>query len=781
MDKIAMKEIPQTGKFGHFSPDGLEYVTTRPDTPRPFDNFIWNKSIIANIQQTGVGYTDYQIGTNEMTKLSTGIGRICDFDVFGRDTFMNRLIYIRDNETGKFWNVGWEPVKAKYDKFTCRHGIGYTIIENSTNGVDASYRIFAPRGDEAAEYWTITLNTSTPRDLTVFVYTQISFKYMWGFNSYGDMFYRNSQLDEANNMMVFVKHPFVTPHNFQTGFLAADVKIDGFDGSKDFFVGQYNALNEPRAVIEGKCSGSIGSSDSTIAAVQFNLGKVEGEKKLNLIFGVTDSVEHAVEQKTRALDNVEAAWEDMLAEKREMFAHNSVETPDAMFNAMFNAWHKQQARFGAEWCRWGWMGYRDIVQHGMGVSSFMPERSREILLEAFKYQYASGLALRGWNPIDTKEYSDSALWLVFSLTAYLRETGDRDFLDIVVPFYDEGEDTVLGHIRRALDFLERNKGVHKLLLIKFGDWNDSLTGIGKGGKGESVWLSMAYAEALKQMQELYKWLDDDEAVVYYATRYENISDAINEHAWDGDWYVRGFDDDGNAIGSSKCNEGFIYLNVQSWSMISGVANEERRAKIFAAIDKKLKTPLGYQLMASAYKTFDPVIGRVTAMEPGICENATIYSHGNSWMVLALLRNNEIARAWQLYQDATPAFGEGELKENNPRFVYGNCYFGPEHRNSPYKMEFNWITGSISWFYNNLLDELLGVRREYKGIKIAPRIPAEWDGFKLTRMFRGKVLNVEVKGNGSSVKSVVVNGEAIEGNFICECKLTAETSIVVEMA
>ena len=252
----------KTPDCGHFSKDGLEYVVTRPDTPRPFDNMLWNRQFLANVQQTGAGYTDYQIGSFEMTKLSQGIGRICDFDVYGRDTFLNRLVYVRDNKTGKFWNVGWEPVKAKPSRFRARHGLGYTVIENTTDGVAASFRVFVPAGDEPAEYWTLRLAPERARDLTVFVYEQISFKYMWGFNSYGDMFYRNSRLDAKRNMAIFTKHPFVTPHPWQTGYLAADRKIDGFDGSKDFFVGTYNQLNEPEAVVKGRCTGSVGSSDA---------------------------------------------------------------------------------------------------------------------------------------------------------------------------------------------------------------------------------------------------------------------------------------------------------------------------------------------------------------------------------------------------------------------------------------------------------------------------------------------------------------------------------------
>ena len=776
--------LPAAPDCGHFSPDGLEYVVTRPDTPRPFDNMLWNKQLLGNVQQTGAGYTDYQIGDTEMTKLSQGIGRICDFDVYGRDTFLNRLVYVRDNKTGKFWNVGWEPVKAKPARFRARHGLGYTIIENTTDGVAGSFRVFVPAGDEPAEYWTLRLTPQkAARDLTVFVYEQISFKYMWGFNSYGDMFYRNSQLDAKRNMMVFTKHPFVTPHPWQTGFLAADRKIDGFDGSKDFFVGTYNQLNEPKAVVEGRCTGSVGSSDATIAAVQFNLGKVKpGETvEINLVLGVSDSVAHAAAMKTKALANVEKRFAELVAAKKALAARNAAKTPDPVFNATFNAWHKQQALFGAEWCRWGWMGYRDIVQHAMGCSSFYPERTREILLTALRHQYASGLALRGWNPIDTKEYSDSALWLVFTLCAYLRETGEKAFLDVKVPFYDEGEATVLGHIRRALDFLERNKGAHKLLLIKFGDWNDSLTGIGKGGKGESVWLSMAYSEALRQIAELYDWLPDEAAAADARARAKAMNEALAASAWDGDWFVRGFDDDGHAIGSRKNKEGTIYLNTQSWALLCGCATPERRKKMLAAVDRRLRTPLGYQLMAPAYRHFDPVIGRVTSMEPGICENATIYTHCNSWMVLALLRNGLTERAWALYRDATPSYGDSPLKKANPRYVYGNCFFGPEHRNAPYRMEFNWITGSIAWFFNIELDEMLGIRRDYAGLRVAPHLPKDWSGYTQERTWRGKRIHVKVVGGGDKVASVALDGAALPDAFVPEEMLKDGSSLLVTMA
>ena len=517
--------------YGYFNKDGSEYIITDPKTPRPFDNFIWNDSLFANVQQTGVGYTDYQIENFELTKLSTGIGRICDFDVFGRDSFMNRLIYIRDNDNGEFWNLGWEPVKKDYKSYECRHGTGYTIIENITNDIKANFRLFVPTGKDPVELWTLTLESETKRNLSIFVYSQISFKYMWGFNSYGDMFYRNSSFIPEHNMMVFTKKPVITPHNFQTGFMAADKEVAGFDGSKDFFVGMYNTLNEPEAVKEGKCRNSIGSSDATISVLQFNLPELKGSENINIVFGVSDNKVNAALLKDKYLNNMESSFGTLKAEKDLMFEHNTIKSPDHTFNFMVNRWNKQQALFGAQWCRWGWMGYRDIVQHAMGVSNFRPELSRNIIVKALEHQYSNGLALRGWNPDDTKEYSDSALWMVFTLTAYLKESGDIDLLDEDIPFFDKDSASVLEHVDRALDFLEANKGSHDLLLIKFGDWNDSLTGIGKEGKGESVWLSMAYAKALTDMVSLSSWLEQPEKQANYLSRYKKIIAAINTHAW----------------------------------------------------------------------------------------------------------------------------------------------------------------------------------------------------------------------------------------------------------
>ncbi len=757
-------------KYGYFNAEGTEFTITDPKTPRAFDNFLWNDVLFSSVHQTGVGFLDYQLDEKEAVQLFTGIGRICDFDVFGRDHLMSRLIFVRDNKTGVFWNVNWEPVKRAFDSYKCTHGLGYSIIRSETEKIASGFRIFVPKGKSPVELWTLDFEnrSSQKRDLSIFIYNQFQFSYKWGFNSYGDMFFRTSYFSAANNALVANKHPHISPHDHQTAFMAADKPISGFDGSRDAFIGLYNGINEPQVVVEGKCRGSVGSSDATIGVLQIDLKLEPGRKEtVNMVLGICDREDDIAPLKTIFLTSMDAEFEKLRTYHESFIANNRFTTPDQHLNRMLNIWMKHQTSYGAQWCRWGWMGYRDIVQHGFGVSTFNPARTKEILKEALKHQYVNGMALRGWNPEDTKPYSDSALWLVFTLISYLKETGDFGFLSDDINFYDEGSASVLEHIERALNFLEKNKGAHQLILIKFGDWNDSLTAVGKEGRGESVWLSMAYAEALLQMIEMFLYLNDARSKTY-RTRYENIKMAVNESAWDGEWYVRCFDDNGRAVGSRENREGKIFLNTQSWAMISGIADESRTQELIDSSNKMLKTDIGYLLLAPTFTQPDPYIGRISCMEPGICENGTVYSHVNVWMILGLLRAGRPDEAYQAFKRITPGYFSGKQndpKENMPPYVYANGSFGPDHKNNRLQMEFTWITGSVSWFYNVLTREMIGVDPGFDHLLLHPKLPREWNEVRVDRSFRGKSFRIDIQRTGVSKVQIELNGLPVNGNKI----------------
>lgn len=758
-------------KFGYFNDEGSEFIVTDPATPRAFDNFLWNDSLFSCIEQTGTGYIDYQVANHEAVQLFTGVGRICDFDIFGRDGLMNRLIYIRDNDTGNFWNLNWEPVKREFENFRCTHGLGYSIIQSTVNDICSSLRIMVPPGKDPVELWTLKFDTVSiiKRNLSIFVYNQVQFSYKWGFNSYGDMFFRRSWFDKSNNWIISRKKPHISPHDFQTCVLTSNEPIVSFDGSRDFFVGRYNHVNEPVAVIKGICSGTEGSSDSTIMAAQFDCVIQPGEtKNIEIVLLISDSEDNALKIKEKYLGKAADQFAMIKQRNKEFINYNHVITPDAQLNKLVNIWIKHQTSFGARWCRWGWMGFRDIVQHGYGVSSFNPQRTKEILSEAFGYQFNSGMAVRGWNPVDEKPYSDSALWLVFTLISYLKETCDTGFLNEQIPYYDKGNGTVLEHIENALNFLEKNKGQHQLCLIKYGDWNDSLTGVGKRGKGESVWLSMAYAEALRQMAELCRFIKLDKKSDEYLERYKVIGEAINSNAWDGKWYVRCFDDDGLPVGSDKNHEGKIFLNAQSWALISGVAGHGNADKIIESAETLLKTGMGYRLLYPTFREFDPQVGRISCMEPGICENGTIYSHVNAWYILGLIRAGKPDKAYETFKLISPGYPSslpGDPKQNMPPYIFANGYYGPDHRNNKLQMEFTWITGSVAWYYNVILKEMIGIQPDYDCLVINPSIPSDWEKVSAVRSFRNKHFNIELVRDNSGNKGLFLNGNRLPSNSV----------------
>ncbi len=768
MSAVTRENVQSDYRYGRFSEDGMSFFVTNPATPRAFDSFLWNDSVMSCVHQTGVGTCDVQIDESEAIQVFAGVGRVCDVEVYGRDHLMSRLVYVRDNETGEFWNVGWEPVCREYDFYECEHGLGYTRITSETCGIRSSLLLFVPLGNDPVEVWELTHEnvSGRSRDLSVFVYNQYSLTYMWGFESYGDMLYRGAWFEPSCNAMIVQKHPYIAPHGHLTAFLTADRPVDGHDGSRRHFVGDYSTLSAPEAVVNGACTNTPGSCEATIAALQFDISLGSGETEVTgLINGLADGLEQVENLASRYLSSIGETFEELRRTKRAMVEKNAVATPDPHFDRIVNVWLKQQSAFGAKWCRWGYMGYRDIVQHGMGVSSFAPDRTREILVAAIAHMNSSGVALRGWNPVDTKPYSDSTLWLVYTLTAYLKETGDIDFLHARVPYYDGGDGTVLEHIERALDFLERNKGSHGLCLIKFGDWNDSLTNIGKEGRGESVWLSMAYIHALNEMSGLYEFIEDGDKALYVQGRAESMRRAVRASSWDGKWFVRCFDDRGHPVGSHANEEGSIYLNTQSWAIIAGVDDPEQRRSMLDACRQNLMTKVGYRLLAPPYLTRDDHIGRISYLEPGICENGTIYSHGNAFMFLAQLMAGMGEEAYETFTCLTPGYMSSSdcPKQKCPPYVYANGHYAPEHRNNAMQVEFTWVTGSVAWWYNSVLEYMLGFRRDYDGITIDPCLPSAWPKASLQRNFRGKSFDVDIRRTGEF--SLMLNGCAVEGRYL----------------
>ncbi len=432
------------------------------------------------------------------------------------------------------------------------------------------------------------------------------------------------------------------------------------------------------------------------------------------------------------------------------------------------------------------IGFRDSSQDVMAVLVSMPEEGRELIKKLLHVQKRDGSAMHQFNPLtmaategDSREvegapryYSDDHLWIVLAVTAYLKETGDLAFLDEVVPYYErdrEGHpiesDTVIGHMHRAIKFTQHDMGVHGLPLLGFADWNDT---VNLRAGAESLFVANLYGKALLEMIELARHRGDTEAVAHFAACYETMKQSVNEHAWDGEWYVRYLDWDGSPLGSRSNAEGQIYANGQSWPVISRFADSERAVVALDAVYRLLNTSNGIKLSTPGYDGFDPGKGGITTYPPGAKENGGIFLHANPWVIIAETIVGNADRAYEYYDHINPITKDDIIEqfECEP-YVYPQNILGDEHpqfglaRNS-------WLSGTASWAYQAGTQYILGVKPTYEGLLIDPCVPSGWDGFKVTRQFRNAVYQIEVKNPdhvSNGVKSMKIDGRAIKGNVV----------------
>ncbi len=752
--------------YGKFRNGHTEYRTSNPNPVHVIDNYLFNDTILSHVTQTGIGFTFYDHRGAEITYVTPG-GE-CE-DVYNK--YYHRLFYIRDNESGRYWNVNWEPVLAKPGAFSCVHGLGYSRISCRKNGIAAKLSLFVPPGKDAVEIWQLRIENTgdKPRNISVFTYSQVLLK---NIPTYGEEIYKRGDFNPSVNGIVASKQCEFLPHDHHTAFLVTNHEVVGYDCSHDAFTGASGMLNRPRVVAQGACTNSLASALKPVTVLQLTM-KLEprAAHTADFLFGIARDT--AAIRRYRAKyfkrGGIARAFSALEQQNRSLMACHTVRSGDAMLDMLANIWYKRLIDMGATWCRWGFRGYRDIVQHTMADSLLHPARAKHTLLRALHYQYKNGSALRGWCPVDTKPYADSALWLVFAVAKYIQESGDAAMLDERVAFYDRTAASVYNHLVAAVDFSWKNRGRHGLCLIKFGDWNDSLTRVGTAGKGESTWLTMALARATLEMETVARMRNDRARAGVFAKRHAALAETIKCAAWEGDRFVRCFDDTGRPIGSKKNTQAKIFLNSQSWAMLGHVADRKRFERAVASCDKYLLTDLGYALLWPTYTRFDPHVGRISSMQPGIAENGSIYSHGNVFMMLAFLEAGMADRAYDVFRRINPAYETlAQEKTGGVPYAIQNGYWGPDHRSHPYRTEYSWVTGSVAWFYLGVLEWMFGLRSEYGGLRIAPCIPTTWRNCSAVRHFRGKTFNVGYrrrKGRTAEGLRVVLNGRRIEGNLI----------------
>ncbi len=796
-------------EYGHFDDLHKEYVITRPDTPKSWSNYLGDTTYGAIITNNAGGYSFFKSG---------GMGRFMRmrFNSIPNDQ-PGRSIYFHDCDSKDFWSNAWQPVGKPLGEFesTCRHGTAYTVITSKYRDIESETTYFVPLG-RSLELWKVRVSNhgANKRNLRAFTYVE----YAGSWNAIDDLL--NIQYVQYTAKMAVVDGiidhgtnvniPHM-PDNFKEKdqgrhtFQAMEgLDLVGYDTDREAFLGNYRTYSNPLTVEQGAPSNSLGYGDNPCGSICGELVLEPGETKEFLVLvGIGNAGEEGREAVKEFSDmkKVDAALEALKKYWHSMMAGLTAVTPDKELNSTINTWGIYNSLITYNWSRAASLiysgidrdgfGYRDTVQDLLGILHVIPEEAGKRLELMISGQVSTGGALPVVYPVshnpgseptpDPSEYrSDDSLWLFNAVPAYVKETGNTDFYDKEIPYADQGSDTVLGHLRRAIEFSLERSGRHGLPFGLKADWNDCLK---FGNDGESVFVALQLRLALKEYEEITDLLGNHSENAWAEQELRKLDANLQKHAWDGEWFMRGYRVDGMKFGSSESPEGKIFLNPQAWSVISGAATTEQAEGAMKQLGEWLFTDYGIRVCAPPYTSSDYNIVRAMLMNPGQKENGGIFIHTQGWAVMAEAMLGHGNRAYEYLRAYMPAAynGKAEIREIEPYVVCQSTH-GPE---SPRygASRLPWLSGSATWTYYAISHYILGIKPEYEGISIDPCIPSSWKGYTATRLFRGKTLKIKVSnpdGVERGVQSLKVNGQVLAGTCIPAELLSAETEIEVVM-
>ncbi|MBN2536338.1 MAG: hypothetical protein JXB88_25875 [Spirochaetales bacterium] len=772
-----MNQKEKTFQTGCFDKKTNEYILSNPRTPMPWMHYLFNKDYTALVSVTGGGYSFYKSAKNR--RILRARPNNVPFDRPGR------YIYIKDNKTGDFHSAGWAPVMKDLDQQTylCRLGAGFLMIESEYNGIFSELTYFVPM-DHNLEIWRLVITNRGEGKLDLSLFTYAEFALFDAMND-RDNYQYTYNIASCYGQGDYIFHNTLYYHYHSNVYFCSSERITGYECSRELFIGPYNTEANPKGVLDGTLSNKDISGGNPCAAQKIAITLDPGEKKeIIFVLGIEKEKEQAIQvsQKYFSSHYTENALAEVKNSWQKVFNRFIFKTPSADINSFINFWNPYQMRTtfylsrGPSIYEGGinrGMGFRDSNQDAMGPAYQLGRELSSLLSDLISYQYIAGDASHGYFSLTNegygKGYSDDHLWLIYSVCNYIKETGDLDFLKQKIPYIDATkEETVQEHLGRALDFTRTHCGDHNIPLAFTADWNDCLNLHGPNGKGESVWTGFLYHKALLEIIELCRVLHKDILAEKYKQDAREIKDVINATAWDGNWYVRAFDDYGNPVGTEKEKEGKIYLNAQSWAVYSGVAPHEKGKTAMDMAREKCNSEHGLALLWPAYTTHNPLIGSITGYPPGLKENGGIFCHANTWAIIAecLLARGD--HAFEYYEKLLPTHYNriASLHKSEP-YVYSQVIAGPAHpefglaRNS-------WLTGTASWMFIAFTQYILGIRPYYTGLFIDPCLPRKWDGYKVTRHFRNTMYHIDVENPAhvsKGVKEIYVDGKRIEGNLV----------------
>lgn len=790
-------------KYGHFSKEGTEFVITDPNTPRPWINYLTNEDYCAIISHNAGGYSFYKDCRSD--RILRWLPESWHFDRPGR------YIFARDKDSKDYWSASYQPIRRKPQFYESRHGLGYTITDTTYHGINIKITFFVPTHD-TCEVWlaSVTNKTNKKRNLELFPYAE------WLLGDYHmELRYRNImnlynrvRYDKFHKAIFAKKTAFwqglgIQPYT-HTDFFTSSLPIAGCATQKDEFLGRNNTEEKPEAVITGKFKNfDFTSGEDAIACFKHNLSlRAKETKEFTVVLGQAARKKklskmltkyRKVNEAKKELDKVKALWQERILN------NIKVETPDKEFDQMMNVWVKYQLYICNFWSRSpsyyhegsGGRGYRDSCQDAESIMSIDPMHAKGKIHTLLSLIRRDGTSAPGFSdttgPAGHRPNKDHPAWLTCTIAAYIKETGDKGILEEYAPYLkdkwikgwdidpnykgpsaSDGEGTVFEHLEKNLNFTFNDVGSKGLPLIGHADWNDAIDAAGIKLKGESVWLAMALVRSLRVLAELAVLIGKEEKADEFLHKAQTMSDRINEKAWDGNWYKRGFTDGGTVYGSSRNKEGKIYINSQSWAILAEVAGKEKEKKLLKSVDKYLDGPHGVALFAPAYTKWDPELGRISMFSEGTKENAAVFCHAVTFQAVAECIAGRGLKAYQAMKKIMPnSQKDYDLYKTEP-YAYAEYLVGPGHPYLYGEGAFTWITGNAGWNFLAATEWLLGARRDYDGLRIDPCIPKSWKRCRITRPFRGAVYEITIKNpkaKEKGVKRILVDGEEIDGTLI----------------
>ncbi len=773
-------------KYGYFTEDGMEYVITRPDTPRPWVNVICNGDYGLVVSQTGGGFS-----WRENAQLS----RVTRWEQDLIKDNWGKYIYLRDRESGEFWSSSWKPCMPEFDFFEVRHGLGYSVLTSRFKKIRSEQTMFVDTKNPV-EVWLLRLTNedSKPRKISAFSYFE------WCLGNSNDTHrefqktFIETQIDQKNHSLYGLKRPALVPGFISTGltekpleaFHAAHPAPVAYEGDKEAFFGRYGEMNAPATVKKGKLTNTQGKWCDSVASLQEDIDLKPGEtKEIIFLLGCTRSREESVKliQKYSTSAAVQKGLEEAKALWHEFVEASWIETPDDATNFMTNTWMKYQTISGRIWARTGYyqcsggFGYRDQLQDSLVFLPLKPELCKAQILLHAEQQFPDGTVHHWWHPGTSMgavtNSTDDLLWLDFITLFYLDETADEAVLDVKAKFLPDPktkqvtEGTLYDHCCRAIDKVFMRFSPRGLPLIGECDWNDGLSHVGIHWKGESIWLGQFLYGILKRFSPYIRKRDAKRAEDY-EKKAEALKDAINKHGWDGEWYIGATRDDGRPLGSKSCDQGKIFLNTQTWGVMTGASTPERAETSMKSAEKYLYKEYGPLLLTPAYSVTDPTIGYITRYAPSVRENGGLYTHAGNWAIQAECIRRDGDKAYKLYRSFNPA-----VRGLDPDLYFVEPYVTPGNVDGPDSPHFGrggwtWYSGSAQWYYTEVMNWILGVRPEREGLRIDPVIPKAWTSFKMKRKFRHATYEIEVKnpkGVSQGAKEVRVDGKPHPSNLI----------------